>query len=102
VVDKFPQLVSGSDLTVAIFGNPAQGTFTLLDLESVSTEKAADLSRRGLDLVGLIGLQGLTPRIELAVPLDAEAIHTLADMFAQLMEAAIIRVRNSMSNAKAN
>ena len=53
MTDKFRQLVSQSEVAVAILGTSALDRFELVDLESVSTERLALL---GLELVGIIGM----------------------------------------------
>jgi hypothetical protein len=92
-LDKFGALVSQSKVSVAILGTPALDSFELVDLEAISIERLAVL---GMELVGIIGMVPdrdsvvrLTPRVALAVELDAATEAMLTERFVRLMQKAI-------------
>jgi hypothetical protein len=88
--NKFQQIVLECQLIVGIRGNPAEGRF---EFALVPTDGAADFTRRE-DFVGMIGLNGLKPRFDLAVELDDTTVTALSHAFLSVVEAAIIRVES--------
>lgn len=87
-MDKFEQLVSGSQYAVAILGNPSLDSFELLDLAAVPANVAANLTQRNMGFLGVIAIVHGVPRLALVAPLDHETTSALSRAFAQRVDAA--------------
>ncbi len=90
---RFQQLVSDSQLLIAITGNQARDCFEL----AIFTGSLKELTKRA-DFVGLIGLKGFVPKLALAVELDETAMQALWQVFARLMEGAVERAEYWLSH----
>lgn len=95
---KFQQLISRSQVTVAIVRTPGPEWFMLCDL---STSTLADLVARE-DFVGVIGLVGLKPQAAFAVELTGAELSTILASFLRLFERALIRVESSLTGMDEN
>lgn len=89
---KFEVLVSASDVSIAILGNPALDTFEFCEI----TPGSMALTRCA-GFVGVVGISGFTTQTVLAVALDDVTVCALARAVADIFEQAICRVERTLT-----
>jgi hypothetical protein len=83
-VDKFAQLVSQSQVAIAILGNPALDTFEFCEI----TPGSMALTRCA-GFVGVVGISGFKTQTVFAVELDDVTVCALARAVVGILERAI-------------
>ncbi len=91
-MDRFEQITNAASYAVAVFGNPAQGEFSLFDLSKGTPFPVDDIQReiteRSLVFCGVLGVVQGIPCTAFAEPLSGYAIRALSHAFNERVESA--------------
>lgn len=91
-MDRFEQITNVASYAVAVFGNPAQGEFSLFDLSKGTPFPVDDIQReiaeRSLVFCGVLGVVQGIPCTAFAEPLDGCTIQALSHAFNERVEGA--------------
>lgn len=91
-MDRFEQITNVASYAVAVFGNPAQGEFSLFDLTRGTPFPVENIQReiaeRSLIFCGVLGVVQGIPCTAFAQPLDGCTIRALSHAFNERVEGA--------------
>ena len=89
-MDRFEQITNAASYAVAVFGNPAQGEFSLFDLTKGTPFPVDDIQReiaeRTLSFCGVMGVVQGIPCTAFTQPLDGCTIRALSHAFNERVE----------------
>jgi hypothetical protein len=91
-MDKFEQITNAASYAVAVFGNPAQGEFSLFDLTKGTPFPVENIQREiaehSLIFCGVLGVVQGIPCTAFSEPLCGYAIRALSHAFNERIEGA--------------
>jgi hypothetical protein len=102
-MDRFEQITNAASYAVAVFGNPAQGEFSLFDLTKGTPFPVENIQReiaeRSLIFCGVLGVVQGIPCTAFAQPLDGCTIRALSHAFNERVEAGSAVINNPVDDS---
>ena len=91
-MDRFEQITNAASYAVAVFGNPAQGEFSLFDLTKGTPFPTQNIQReiaeRSLVFCGVLGVVQGIPCTAFSEPLSGYTVRALSHAFNERIEGA--------------